>query len=74
MVLLKGSTLFPQEALERYTTVIVCWFVCLFICGSLALKHSPEKMYFYQVRGDGPKIVTKTCHTGASVAKPLLAP
>ena len=46
MVLLEGSTLFHQEALERYTTI----FVCLFICGSLALNNSPERNVFYQVR------------------------
>ena len=46
MVLPEGSTLFHQEALERYTTI----FVCLFICGSLALNNSPERNVFYQVR------------------------
>ena len=46
MVLLEGSTLFHQEALERYTTI----FVCLFICGSLALNNSPERNVFYQVQ------------------------
>ena len=46
MVLPEGSTLFHQEASERYFTI----FVCLFICGSLALNNSPERNVFYQVR------------------------
>ena len=46
MVLPEGSTLFHQEASERYFTI----FVCLLICGSLALNNSPERNVFYQVR------------------------